>query len=101
MTTEERFEKLEQQNRKLKKYVAGIAALALVATVAGTVGVVKAGTNKFDKIVANEIQAKVIRVRVPDSKYMFMKLYVNRAGPKIRSYDYQGRFKSYFTWRSK
>ena len=42
MTTEDRFEKMEQQISRLKMFVAGACALALVATVAGTVGVTRA-----------------------------------------------------------
>jgi len=35
MTLEQRLDKVEQQNRKLKKYMAGVGVLALMAIVAG------------------------------------------------------------------
>lgn len=50
MTIEERFEKLEKQNRKLKKWMAGIGAIAVMALVGGTALSVRAYTAAIDPV---------------------------------------------------
>ena len=69
MNIEERFEKIEQENRmmkeiferqikKLRKFLAGVGALALTAIIAGTAGWVVAADGTFDTIIAKNIYVK-------------------------------------------
>lgn len=64
MTIEERFEKIEKQNRNMKKWLAGVAALALVAIVAGTAVWVRAADGTFGTVNANYIYLRDASNRV-------------------------------------
>lgn len=60
MTVEERFKKLEKQNRRLRKWMAGTASLALAAALTSTAGWVNAYTANIDP---REITSQRITLR--------------------------------------
>lgn len=83
MTIEERFENLEKQNRRLRRWMAGVGALALAAIVAGTAGWVKAADGTFRILTANHINLMdgTNRVRVS----------LNGASGYVTVLDYNGK----------
>ena len=58
MNLEARVDKLEWDNKNLKKMLGGVAALALAALIGGTVLGVHAANGKFDTITAKTIYVK-------------------------------------------
>ncbi len=58
MNIDERFEKLERDNKRLKRYVAVSISIALAALIGGTVLGVHAASGTFDNITAKNIFLK-------------------------------------------
>jgi len=58
MNLEARVDKLERDNKTLKKMLGGVAALALAALIGGTAMGVHAANGKFDTLTAKTIYVK-------------------------------------------
>ena len=85
MNIDERFEKLERDNKRLKRYVAVSISIALAALIGGTVLGVHAASGTFHILTANTIYIK-------DNSGK-RRVALDGTNGRLRLYDLSGKYR--------